>query len=119
VKNPEHKMSENSIQVNDYFLGEPDRCERLISILQFCSHIAHFSDSKIISSEDLSSVSFIALTYIRLHIVTIYAIFDILYAQYFITFHFFYVVFGKGSLVSANDRYVWFIPFRADHHCIQ
>jgi hypothetical protein len=49
-------MPENSVQVDDYFLGEPDRCERLISILQFCSE-NDFSDSKILSSDDLSSVS--------------------------------------------------------------
>ena len=44
-----------SIKIEDFFLDEPDRCERLISALQFCSELS--SDEVILSGDDLGSVS--------------------------------------------------------------
>ena len=44
-----------SITLDDFFTGEPDRCERLIAALQFCSGL-RFVNQEMISMDSWSSV---------------------------------------------------------------
>ena len=44
-----------SITLDDFFTGEPDRCERLIAALQFCTELRSV-DEETMSMDSLSSV---------------------------------------------------------------
>ena len=52
-----------SITLDDFFTGEPDRCERLIAALQFCSEL-RLEDQEMISVDSLSSVRPLSLHFI-------------------------------------------------------
>ena len=103
-----------SITLDDFFTGEPDRCERLIAALQFCTELRSV-DEETMSMDSLSSV--------RVYIIPADDRFDSQHPMISVSSlqnsSVFLAAPRKGSIVSTNDRFIKFTLGGPDSSSVQ